>query len=83
MAAPIDLRVLPCQPTWNIESTARHALGDAFFEAQNLVDVLPDRAEDLWEEVMAWHNSIPPTKPGATNKSMSAKGCSGYVFPGL
>eukprot|EP01060_Flectonema_neradi_P013995 TRINITY_DN20709_c0_g1_i1.p1 TRINITY_DN20709_c0_g1~~TRINITY_DN20709_c0_g1_i1.p1 ORF type:complete len:531 (+),score=90.16 TRINITY_DN20709_c0_g1_i1:67-1593(+) len=56
----------------------------AFFEAQNIASEVPSSyIASQTKTVFDWHHSIGPEEPGATDKSMSRFGCTGYKFPGL
>ena len=50
------------------------SLSDSFFESQNLASANGAVASAMTKAALAWHHSIPPERPGATDASMRVFG---------
>lgn len=68
---------------YNLSLSLLGAHTGAFFESQNIKGGNDQLVQELQDIALAWHNSIPPERPGATNTSMSVTGCEAFPFPGL
>lgn len=80
-----DLKLLfnPLMDRIELYNISSLNLAHGFFEQQNLAEQLPHEVQRLSQLALAWHNSIPPVRPGATNQSLSIPGCMAYKMPGL